>query len=205
MQEIISRADALRLGLKRYFTGNLCKKGHIATRLTSSRNCDACVKLHPVIYGPRLEHRRKYREENRDRINAARRASRAGNPQKERETYAKNAAAQIAKVAAWRKANPEKYRSLAITNKNRRRAREAMADGENSAVDRQKILSAQKNRCAYCRKKLEKFNINWDHIVPISKGGSNDRRNIQALCSTCNRRKGAIHPIEFAQKIGMLL
>lgn len=41
-------------------------------------------------------------------------------------------------------------------------------------------------KCARCgsREKLE-----YDHIVPISKGGSNTARNIELLCETCNRGK----------------
>jgi hypothetical protein len=41
-------------------------------------------------------------------------------------------------------------------------------------------------RCARCgsRERLE-----YDHIVPISKGGSNTARNIELLCEKCNRSK----------------
>jgi hypothetical protein len=41
-------------------------------------------------------------------------------------------------------------------------------------------------KCARCgsRDKLE-----YDHIVPISKGGSNTARNIELLCEKCNRSK----------------
>jgi len=41
-------------------------------------------------------------------------------------------------------------------------------------------------KCARCgsREKLE-----YDHIVPISKGGSNTARNIELLCERCNRSK----------------
>lgn len=43
-------------------------------------------------------------------------------------------------------------------------------------------------RCASCKsdKKLE-----YDHIIPVSKGGSNTERNIQLLCQDCNRTKSA--------------
>lgn len=45
---IITRAEAKRLGLKRYFTGNPCPHGHIAERWTSSGACYECVKAKAV-------------------------------------------------------------------------------------------------------------------------------------------------------------
>jgi hypothetical protein len=34
-------------------------------------------------------------------------------------------------------------------------------------------------------------NLEFDHIIPLALGGSNTARNIQLLCETCNREKGA--------------
>jgi hypothetical protein len=33
--------------------------------------------------------------------------------------------------------------------------------------------------------------INFDHVLPYSKGGSNEWRNVQILCSNCNNKKRA--------------
>jgi len=41
--KIITRKEARARGLKRYFTGKLCKHGHVAERLVSVRNCLECA------------------------------------------------------------------------------------------------------------------------------------------------------------------
>lgn len=33
--------------------------------------------------------------------------------------------------------------------------------------------------------------LEFDHIVPVSRGGSNTEKNIELLCKTCNRQKSA--------------
>lgn len=40
--EIISRKEALERGLKRYFTGKPCKRGHVAERQSSNGTCMDC-------------------------------------------------------------------------------------------------------------------------------------------------------------------
>ncbi len=52
---------------------------------------------------------------------------------------------------------------------------------------RLKVWRRDLGKCVKCgsQEKLE-----FDHIIPVSKGGSNTERNIQLLCEKCNRAKG---------------
>jgi hypothetical protein len=42
-----------------------------------------------------------------------------------------------------------------------------------------------------CRQCGSNKGLHFDHVIPWSKGGPNTVGNIQLLCGTCNRRKGA--------------
>lgn len=52
---------------------------------------------------------------------------------------------------------------------------------------RREVWRRDGGKCVKCssQEKLE-----FDHIIPIIKGGSNTSRNIQLLCQKCNRKKG---------------
>lgn len=49
----------------------------------------------------------------------------------------------------------------------------------------------QDNRCAYCGIVIDKNNQHIDHVVPLSKDGSNHPHNIVLACVSCNTSKGS--------------
>jgi hypothetical protein len=56
-----------------------------------------------------------------------------------------------------------------------------------SADLRLEIFARDGNRCLCCGTDEQ---LSLDHIVPLSKGGTNDESNLQTLCRRCNSAKG---------------
>lgn len=62
---ITSRKEAMAKGLKTYFTGKPCPKGHIAERYVCSWNCVECRKeYYQNNHELRLEYMKKYQQNN---------------------------------------------------------------------------------------------------------------------------------------------
>lgn len=43
--------------------------------------------------------------------------------------------------------------------------------------------------CQHCHKKLRDDEVEFDHIIPVSKGGSSEEHNLRLTCFDCNRDK----------------
>ena len=140
---------------------------------------------------------KRWADKNRESLRAKRRAYMVG-------YYSKNKEIIIKKVDEWRKSNPEHASALSATGRSRRRARHRDAEGSHTAQDIIDLRFAQKDKCAICKVKLGGAG-HIDHIVALSRGGSNWPKNLQILCEPCNLSKGARDPIEFAQSRGLLL
>ncbi|WP_350189562.1 HNH endonuclease signature motif containing protein [Gimesia sp.] len=73
-----------------------------------------------------------------------------------------------------------------ITNDNIENSDDKNKDRYISKETRVAVWRRDLGKCVQCgsQEKLE-----YDHIIPVSKGGSNTERNIQLLCERCNRTK----------------
>lgn len=60
-------------------------------------------------------------------------------------------------------------------------------------ISAQKKLSVLK-KCGYrCVRCGGVKDLTMDHILPVSKGGSDEETNLQVMCFQCNTRKGNVH------------
>ena len=213
---VVTHDEAVAKGLKRFFPGSICSKGHLSERFTSSYNCIAChhvttaayAKAHPEKGAARQTRYREvhperplaYRVANRDKAAVRSKAYKQANPERVREDTRRWFAANPGVVQKWRKANPEAFRAQT----QRRHARAANAEGTHTAADLKAILKQQRGRCAYCAVDI-KTTYTVDHITALSKGGSNWARNIQLACLKCNTSKQDADPLVFARRLGKLL
>lgn len=53
--------------------------------------------------------------------------------------------------------------------------------------------------CPYCLKSFPLTQATRDHVVPKSRGGSNDPSNIALSCAECNQEKGALTLEEYRE------
>jgi len=57
-----------------------------------------------------------------------------------------------------------------------------------SETIRNEVWRRDEGKCVQCGSRLR---LEFDHIIPVALGGSSTVRNLQLLCESCNRSKGA--------------
>lgn len=194
----VTRGEAKAAGSPHYFTGMPCKFGHIDRRQTLDGACRQCAVAKAARW--RSDNRETARDVSRRSAEKRRREKPQAIREAKRRDYRKRAESVKAAAARWQAANPEKVREY---HRNRK-ARVRGAEGSHTAAEVAALFKAQRGRCAACRIGLTNGH-HADHIVAVTKGGSNWIRNIQLLCEPCNLSKYNHDMIDWMQSQGRLL
>lgn len=126
---------------------------------------------------------RKRRETHREDVRQQNRASYA----RHKEHY-----------AAYNKMYRRQNRDIVNAAASRHKARKLAAEGNHTGDDIKRQYEQQRGKCYYCGKKVGK-NYHVDHVVPLSRGGSNGPDNLVIACPSCNISKRDKLPHEWHQ------
>lgn len=66
---------------------------------------------------------------------------------------------------------------------------------------RYNIYTRDQCTCQYCGQKLPRHELNLDHVIPRSRGGTSRWENIVCSCVRCNRLKGGRTPKEAKMRL----
>jgi hypothetical protein len=215
MLEIIQQQEAKDRGLKRFFTGVECPKGHLSERYVQTSACAECKRLITA----------EWREKNRDEVLKKRRAYRANNVERHRlqdlQFRAKNPERSRRWKQSWREKNQEHlreyYRRRWSLEKNAKAARNRERFGT-EPIYRLSVLVRGRIRKAFTRDGYQKRSttnelvgctwgelkihiekqflkgMSWenkvlwhvDHIIPLASAKTEEE--IAALCHFTNLR-----------------
>jgi 5-methylcytosine-specific restriction endonuclease McrA len=153
------------------------------------RNAEKLKSYNKEWYQVNKEPVKQYRRIHRERDLQVRKVWLKANPDKKIEydrRYARrHPDAMKQYLRAWNKAHPESM----LVQKHRRRARKAQNGGKYTRREWLALCAEYDNRCLCCGRQAPGIRLQVDHVIPISRGGTNDISNIQPLCAECNRVK----------------
>jgi 5-methylcytosine-specific restriction endonuclease McrA len=174
--------------------------------------CKACVREYAVAYHVRNKEKqnaqsRQWRTNNKDRHNALyrryyyrhhesvkarnreqKRVFRLSYPERNREIARAWAAANREKLKVlarqYRAADPARYAAYTL----KWRLLKKQAHGSHTQRQIDDLYALSQGQCTVCKRELC-GRYHADHILPLTKGGSDDISNIQILCPSCNGKK----------------
>lgn len=180
---------------------SLCKQCvSIRSALYYSKNSDKLKTKTREWYAENKESASSYGKVWREKNATYVKISKAEYEKKNREKFRlaaakwrdKNRAKVNAKSRMQAKKNPDRYRAHCRN----RAALKLSAEGKHTAEQVTSIYAKQNGLCNYCKAHLNgKYHA--DHIIPLTRGGTNYASNIQCLCPSCNMSKSNMMPWEY--------
>lgn len=168
---------------------------YLANPEAARRRADAWRSKYPD------RHKAAQRKSNQDYIKSGRAATACKKWRAEHPDYytPELREADRLRMKAWKAANPNAWRDWCAANPEKlrmqwQRAYAARANAEGSFIFEE--FQALGDTCLRCGR--DDIPMTIDHVLPVSKGGSNYISNIQPLCRACNSSKRDKH-IDYRQ------
>lgn len=196
-----NRMQRERIGLAALtYKCSVCQEGFTPIRRNQVRCSPECTRRHDAAranaYNKRHKDERKvYMREYEQRPESRKRKA-------EREAGYRQTPHYQARMETYRKS--ERGRAVYRRGQSKRRASMRGAKIVEDIPTVNELLDLQGGKCANCSL-IPPGAVHVDHIMPLALGGAHERANLQALCRTCNQRKHAKHPIQFAREEGRLI
>lgn len=179
------------------------------TRVSGKNKCKKCYqRWHMSQPGNKEKHAKKEKDRRkklgeRYRILDKKR-SKTENRQKWQKKYSKqyyqdNREKLLEYQVNWRQENKEQFKGYMRTAYLRRKE----ADGITTSEQWQAIIDfyCPDNKCLACGKTFNseviEDKLTQDHVIPVSKGGSNWPENMQPICYSCNCSKSDVHETDY--------
>lgn len=102
---------------------------------------------------------------------------------RDRARYAAEAEHRRAYARAYLQENPERMRAIRLRRRGRIRANSFAF----TIRDWRKLLARFDGRCAYCGEQRD--DLQREHVIPLSRGGTHGVGNIVPACPPCNYAK----------------
>lgn len=160
---IVRLSEASARGLKRYFTGKPCVRGHVSERSVSGRSCIAC----------NIADAERYRKTKPLQWKLVAQRYRSTNEKLVRQ-----------RTDTWRRKNLSRYAVYEAT----RRARKRSTSTELTQADQARISEIYAQRARISLASGVEHHV--DHIVALRNGGAHHPDNLRIIPAIENQRKG---------------
>jgi 5-methylcytosine-specific restriction endonuclease McrA len=104
-----------------------------------------------------------------------------------RDYYERNRQEVVSRSKKWAEENADKVRVAKANNRRGRRAAKNASKGHFTVEEFDTLCPTYGYACLGCG--ATDRVLEADHVVPLTKGGSDEISNIQPLCGECDRRK----------------
>lgn len=149
----------------------------------------------PEALKKRRQYTAEWRARNPDKVKAYN-EKRKLHPERYRNSTkkweAENRARRTELARIWRKNNPERWSAIAIRTQKKRLA----ANGDSNHIQIASRMAYHGHKCIYCGGPFEEI----EHMIPLSRGGTNWPANLAPSCLSCNRSKGTKTVWEFLEE-----